>query len=760
MISTKPVAQRANASSSIGTYDNGTWSAGEGGVTSVTFTPTGTFLLSQISVDYTPAPETLVQGGGSEPYDFTDAPTLTIGVNAENRGSVEMLIGTIWDSATWHGWENVIPVNRSASNITLTSVGEQYLHAYQYTYSGLNQGALTLRAKEDENGDATAQQLILTSNANNFQRIEFLMTRDYAAEDYHPMNDLSAWVNKNPNIVPSTGWTFGGKKAIWQGNANSITMTSCSTYVHQILFTREGDSALVQTSEVANEFKIVSGNEMNVRAMANEGYHLSGWSNGFPVNASQTARVNVVSDTTLRAIFDTNEYVLTVAVAAGQEAMGSVNGSNPAAKHFREYTISATPMPGYLFKQWNDGVTTDSRTVTLTKDMTYTATFVVDTFTLTVNATPDTMGTVTLSAGAGSLPEGVVDNGDGTYRVPYLTQLVAQAVPNSHHHVTGWNTGSVSADMQYDTIVMGAADASLTASFAIDNYTITLVNAVPQAPLPTAVTDNGDSTYTAPYGTEMTIEPVVPQYMLFTRWVGGGTNYDNPRTVTFDQDITYEATFSQQLYNIFASSSDTAKGTVNASYRSGYYGQTRNFTATPKADYAFVNWTEADTVYSTDATIDVVVLGHTRRLTANFAFPNPNPYTIDSIPLSWSVTADGEPVTLTPYTEGNTQKGYATILERASVTLVPDNPRRVKSVTLADEGLAVQTVTIGNVTLQVVEGETWRQIAERNPGVITADSEDDGFVYRDLDTVLRAGTTYIRPTDTYNSSLSYYWYEY
>lgn len=64
-ITTNPASQKANASSNIGTYDNGTWSAGEGGVTSVTFLPTGTFRLTQISVDYTPAPETLVQSSTS-----------------------------------------------------------------------------------------------------------------------------------------------------------------------------------------------------------------------------------------------------------------------------------------------------------------------------------------------------------------------------------------------------------------------------------------------------------------------------------------------------------------------------------------------------------------------------------------------------------------------------------------------------------------------------------------------------------------------
>lgn len=128
-------------------------------------------------------------------------------------------------------------------------------------------------------------------------------------------------------------------------------------------------------------------------------------------------------------------------------------------------------------------------------------------------------------------------------------------------------------------------------------------------------------------------------------------------------------------------------------------------------------------------------------------------FALKDIPAGWQVKVNG--VDKTSAIVGDS----LLITETDSVTLVPTDPRRVKSVTLEDE-VHVQTVDIGGVTLQVVEGETWRQIAQRNPGVITADSEDTGYVYRDLDTVLRVGVDYILPIDTYDSSLSYYWYEY
>ena len=131
-------------------------------------------------------------------------------------------------------------------------------------------------------------------------------------------------------------------------------------------------------------------------------------------------------------------------------------------------------------------------------------------------------------------------------------------------------------------------------------------------------------------------------------------------------------------------------------------------------------------------------------------------YALKEIPAGWTVKINGHEQPK-PY-----QGDSLMITETDSVTLVPpaELKNAIKSVTLADEGPAVQTVIIGGVELQVVEGETWRQIAQRNSGVITADDYDDGYVYRDHDTVLRTGTAYLRPTDTYNSSLDYYWYEY
>ena len=73
-ITTNPTTQAANLSASNGSYENGTWTPAEGGINSVTFTPTGTFRMTQIVVDYTPdsgyTPDVPV-GGFTEPFEAT-----------------------------------------------------------------------------------------------------------------------------------------------------------------------------------------------------------------------------------------------------------------------------------------------------------------------------------------------------------------------------------------------------------------------------------------------------------------------------------------------------------------------------------------------------------------------------------------------------------------------------------------------------------------------------------------------------------------
>ena len=125
-------------------------------------------------------------------------------------------------------------------------------------------------------------------------------------------------------------------------------------------------------------------------------------------------------------------------------------------------------------------------------------------------------------------------------------------------------------------------------------------------------------------------------------------------------------------------------------------------------------------------------------------------HALKNIPAGWTVKVNGVPQQ-TPY-----QGDSLMITETDSVTLVPDgNPRRVKSVTLEDEGPAVQTITIGNITLDITGCTTWDQIIDLNPGLIW---EYYGNVTSDEGALKLSGNS-VHPSDPYDPALqsNYYW---
>ena len=125
-------------------------------------------------------------------------------------------------------------------------------------------------------------------------------------------------------------------------------------------------------------------------------------------------------------------------------------------------------------------------------------------------------------------------------------------------------------------------------------------------------------------------------------------------------------------------------------------------------------------------------------------------HALKNIPAGWTVKVNGVDKTAA------IDHDSLMITETDSVTLVPaGNPRRVKSVTLEDDGPAVQTITIGNITLNITGCTTWQDIIDLNPGVIW---ESYGFVASNEGALKLSGNT-VHPSDPYDPALqsNYYW---
>ena len=103
------------------------------------------------------------------------------------------------------------------------------------------------------------------------------------------------------------------------------------------------------------------------------GYTFKGWSTSANGSVNVSTTTKVTGNVTYYAIWQINSYTLTVTAGTGGTASGG-----GTYNYGETATLKATPSAGYHFVKWSDGNTNATRTVTVTKDATYIATFEQD----------------------------------------------------------------------------------------------------------------------------------------------------------------------------------------------------------------------------------------------------------------------------------------------------------------------------------------------------------------------------------------------
>ena len=115
------------------------------------------------------------------------------------------------------------------------------------------------------------------------------------------------------------------------------------------------------------------GASATITAIPNESYSFVSWNDG---NTDNPRTITVTEDATYIAIFEEGEEVIryTITVLSANGSMGTVSGGGEYEVG-TEITITAIPNEGYHFVTWNDGNTDNPRTITITEDATYIASF-------------------------------------------------------------------------------------------------------------------------------------------------------------------------------------------------------------------------------------------------------------------------------------------------------------------------------------------------------------------------------------------------
>ncbi len=288
------------------------------------------------------------------------------------------------------------------------------------------------------------------------------------------------------------------------------------------------------------------------------GYHFVAWNDG---NTDNPRQIAVTADTAFTALFSANTY--SVALASSPDGACSLVGAGNY-DYLASATIGAAPLHGYHFSMWNDGVSSNPRSILVTSDTLFTAILAPNAYTLTLSATPDSAATL---AGA------------GTYR--YLDTVLVTATPKTGYHFTQWSDGST--DNPRTVIITD--HLTLTAQLELNTYLVTLA-----ASNPDAGTLAGAGTYrhqdtallaaTAAYG------------YRFIGWNDGST--DNPRQLIVTSDTSFTALFEPLTFTLTVSSADSLMGSATGSGSYPYLDQAL-LTAVPSIGHHFVGWDDGNT---------------------------------------------------------------------------------------------------------------------------------------------------------------------
>ena len=380
-----------------------------------------------------------------------------------------------------------------------------------------------------------------------------------------------------------------------------------------------GGTAYIGDDPDLQEQRFSVGDTCTVHAMPDTGYTFANWTEDDNVVSTDASyEFTVTANRNLVANFASNPQTYTINVSANPSSGGTVTGGG-SYQQGESCTVTATANTGYTFLRWTENgapvSTNASYTFTVTGNRTLVAHFQQQTYTINVSANPSNGGTVT---------------GDGTYQ--HGQTCTVTATPATGYTFLRWTENGIQVSTNPSYTFTVTSNHNLVAQFQVNSYTIN-VSASPS----NGGTVTGDGTYQ--HGQTCTVTATPATDYTFLRWT------ENDNEVSTDASYEFTVTANRNLVANFAS--DTQTYTISVSATEGgvayvgdtlgtlegtfSYGDTCTVHAVADTGYTFANWTENDSVVSTDANYHFAVESD-RALVANFMELQPDEYNIQASP--------------------------------------------------------------------------------------------------------------------------------
>jgi uncharacterized repeat protein (TIGR02543 family) len=380
-------------------------------------------------------------------------------------------------------------------------------------------------------------------------------------------------------------------------------------------------------------------------------------------------------------------WSLSYACAAGGVITGAT--SQTVNQGASGTSVTAVPQVGYHFVTWSDGSTVNPRTDTnVTADITITAAFAIDTF------------TITPSAGS----NGSIDP-SGSMSVNYGSTQSFTINPSTDYHVQDVlvDGGSVGAVTSY-TFMNLTENHTIAVTFAINPITISTYTLTYTAGANGTI--SGTSPQTVNQGASSTAVTATPNGGYhFVSWSDGSltaARTDTNVTVNVDVSASFAININIHRYTLTANVSGSGSVAKSPDQPSYTHGSSVQLMATPATGWHFVGWS-GDLAGSTNPV--TITMDVSKTVTATYApvapFPvSPRHTMVLTIDIK-TMTVDGAKVTLdapAALVEDRTLVPLRAVVEHLGGTISWN--AKTRQATLKARGITI-SLTIGKSTALV-----------------------------------------------------------
>jgi uncharacterized repeat protein (TIGR02543 family) len=366
-----------------------------------------------------------------------------------------------------------------------------------------------------------------TVNATFIQNTYTLTMLTTGEGEVSPGNATSYHYGDSVDIkaMNTPGWSFAG----WTGNASGTSNTTITMTGNLTITATFAENSYILTMLTVGSGSVIPGNTtctygqvIDLKAINANGWYFDGWSGD--VSEATNTTITITSNMTVTATFAENNYILTMFTVG----TGSVNPGNQSSYHYGDnITITAICSYPWVFNGWSGSTSgANNKTITITSNMTITASFIMGSHTITVNQASH--GTIT----------------PGTVTVAYGESQTFIISPDTGYHIVDVIVDSSSLDAlssyQFTNV---QSDHAITAIFAPNEYTLTVTTVGNGSVITTPET----TTYN--YGDIVQLNAIPNNGWVFNGWSGDISGITNT-TITMDKNKNVIANFTKKTYQI------------------------------------------------------------------------------------------------------------------------------------------------------------------------------------------------------------------